>query len=128
MLLVFFVFPVFIAIEAIFTLGLPWQDVTTDADVASLKVEIPDDNDFLRLLQENAAAGGESETEAATIEEKEEGSNKLMLISNWIYISIFAMVSFAYLSLLPLMKKLRDQYLNENNVRTKHKKLGEYSA
>lgn len=58
---------------------------------------------------------------------KEVEVEKLQIVTTWIYISLFSMVSFAYLALLPLMRKLHKQYTHPENTKPKHKRLGEYS-
>ena len=92
------------------------EDETITADAST--------TDTSRLLQAN---GVTTSTDADGGSETVTEGEPLKIVGTWIFISLFAMISFGYIELTTMMLKLYKQFKDPHKIKPKNKALGGYS-
>lgn len=116
---VFFVLPVLLLLLALaneFSSSAE-DDETATADAGA--------SDTARLLQAN---GVTISTDADDGTENDPEGEPLKIVGTWIFISLFAMISFGYIELTGMMYKLYKQFKDPERIKPKNKALGGYSS
>ena len=117
---VFFVLPVLLLLLALaneFSSSSAEDDETATADAGA--------SNTARLLQANGVITLANPDDGT---ENDPEGEPLKIVGTWIFISLFAMISFGYIELTSLMYKLYKQFKDpERNMKPKNKALGGYS-